>query len=179
MRELSIEVRNGEVETVQETSSHGVGIRVFVKGKMAFSHCNDFSAAALDNAVKSAVKFAQNTTPDENNVLPDDNGFTKIEISQALEHDIKVLNRDFHVKWNEETPEPTNEDLAQYESEYNDYFGSLSWVKDREKEYIKEGCTEKELLIALWERIVEGSPEASDALEVKRQAVKERIIKPE
>jgi len=42
-RELSIEVRNGDVETVQETSSHGAGIRVFVKGKMAFSNCNDFS----------------------------------------------------------------------------------------------------------------------------------------
>ena len=78
-RELSIEVRNGNVETVQETSSHGAGIRVFVKGKMAFSNCNDFSETALENAVKSAVKFAQNTTPDENNVLPDDKGFTKID----------------------------------------------------------------------------------------------------
>ncbi|OQX96270.1 hypothetical protein B6I21_01375 [candidate division KSB1 bacterium 4572_119] len=78
-RELSIEVRNGEVETVQETSSHGAGIRVFVKGKMAFSNCNDFSDSALENAVKSAVKFAQNTTPDENNVLPNEKGVTEVE----------------------------------------------------------------------------------------------------
>ena len=48
-RELSIEVRNGEVETVQENATQGAGFRVFVKGKMAFSHCNDFSDAALES----------------------------------------------------------------------------------------------------------------------------------
>ncbi|MCK4496332.1 MAG: hypothetical protein KAU91_08280, partial [Candidatus Aminicenantes bacterium] len=75
-RNLSIRVRNGEVETVQDASSHGVGFRVFVKGKMAFSSCNDFSEKALENAIDSAVRFAQNTTPDENNILPTDKGIT-------------------------------------------------------------------------------------------------------
>jgi len=46
-RNLSIEVRNGQVETVTEAASHGAGFRVFVKGKMAFSHCNDFSDKAI------------------------------------------------------------------------------------------------------------------------------------
>jgi PmbA protein len=78
-RELSIEVRNGDIETIQETSSHGAGFRVFVKGKMAFSNCNDFSESALDNAMKSAVKFAQNTTPEKNNVLPVEKGVTPVE----------------------------------------------------------------------------------------------------
>ncbi|MFH1940593.1 MAG: TldD/PmbA family protein [bacterium] len=78
-RQLSIEVRNGEIETMQETSTHGAGFRVFVKGKMAFSHCNDFTDPALDNAVRSAVQFAKHTTPDENNVLPDDKGMTDVE----------------------------------------------------------------------------------------------------
>jgi PmbA protein len=78
-RELNIEVRNGDIETIQETSAHGAGFRVFVKGRLAFSHCNDFSDAALANAIKSAVKFAQNTTPDENNVLPDDKSVTTVE----------------------------------------------------------------------------------------------------
>jgi len=71
-RELSLEVRNGDIETAQEASAHGAGFRVFVKGKMAFSHCNDFSDAALDNAIQSAITFAKTTTPDENNVLPDE-----------------------------------------------------------------------------------------------------------
>lgn len=78
-RELSIEIRNGAVETVQEAASHGVGLRVFIEGKMAFSHCNDFSDEALDNAVSSAVSFAANTTPDENNVLPEDQPDTAVE----------------------------------------------------------------------------------------------------
>jgi PmbA protein len=78
-RELEIEVRNGEIETMQETSSHGVGFRVFRKGKMAFSHCNDFSESALDNAIQSAVGFAKHTTPDENNVLPEEKGITRVE----------------------------------------------------------------------------------------------------
>ncbi len=78
-RELSIEVRNGEVETVQQAASQGVGFRVFVKQRMAFSSCNDLSDKALDNAIKSAVGFASSTTPDENNILPDDKGVTQVE----------------------------------------------------------------------------------------------------
>jgi PmbA protein len=77
-RNLSIRVRNGEIETVQEASSHGVGFRVFAKGKMAFSTCNDFSGDALDNTIKSAIMFARNTTPDPNNVLPDEKGITDV-----------------------------------------------------------------------------------------------------
>jgi PmbA protein len=78
-RNLSVEVRNGDIETVQEAATHGVGFRVFVKGKMAFSSCNDFESKALDNAVESAVRFAANTTPDENNVLPDNKGVTQVD----------------------------------------------------------------------------------------------------
>jgi PmbA protein len=78
-RELSIEVRDGEIETVQQAASQGVGFRVFVKQRMAFSSCNDLSDKALDNAIKSAVGFASSTTPDENNVLPDDKGITEVE----------------------------------------------------------------------------------------------------
>lgn len=99
-RNLRIRVRNGDIETVQEAATHGVGFRVFVKGKMAFSSCNDFENQALENAVESAVRFASNTTPDENNVLPEDKGTTKIEglydsqISQvAMEKKIELAKK--------------------------------------------------------------------------------------
>ena len=78
-RNLSIEVRNGEIETVQESATHGVGFRVFIKGRMAFSSCNDFAENALSSAIESAIRFAANTTPDENNVLPDDKGQAKVD----------------------------------------------------------------------------------------------------
>lgn len=78
-RNLSVGIRNGEMETVQQAESHGVGIRVMVKGRMAFSSCNDLRDNALDETISSAVQFAGSTTPDENNVLPEDKGITEVE----------------------------------------------------------------------------------------------------
>ena len=78
-RQLSIEVRNGAMETIQESSSHGVGFRVFKEGKMGFAHSNDLSETSLAQAVASAVEFAQHMTADEHNVLPNDSGITVVE----------------------------------------------------------------------------------------------------
>jgi PmbA protein len=78
-RNLSIQVLNNEIETIEEASSHGVGFRVFVDNKMGFSHCNDFSDKALEDTIKRAIAFAKLTSPDENNILPDDSGITAIE----------------------------------------------------------------------------------------------------
>jgi PmbA protein len=78
-RNLQIEVRNGEIETVQEAASHGAGFRVFVGGRMAFASCNDFAESALENAMDKAIGFATHTTADENNVLPDDKRLTDVQ----------------------------------------------------------------------------------------------------
>ena len=78
-RSLGVRIRNGETETIQENASNGVGFRVFVKGRMAFSYCNDFSEKALDQAINSAIVFAGNTTPDKNNILPTEKGFTDVK----------------------------------------------------------------------------------------------------
>jgi PmbA protein len=78
-RQLSIEVRNGEMETIQESSSHGVGFRVFREGKMGFAHSNDLSDESLNEAIRSAVEFAGHMTPDDHNILPEDRGVTEVE----------------------------------------------------------------------------------------------------
>ena len=78
-RNLRIRVRNGEVETVQESASYGAGLRVFIKGRMAFASSNDLGEKALDDALSRAIEFAGKTTPDPANVLPDDKGITKVE----------------------------------------------------------------------------------------------------
>ena len=70
-RNLSIQILNNEIETIEEASSHGVGFRVFAEGRMGFSHCNDFSDRSLLETLKRAIAFARLTTPDENNVLPE------------------------------------------------------------------------------------------------------------
>jgi len=77
-RNLSLEVRKGEVETVEEAASSGAGVRVFVKGRMAFASSNDLGEKALADAIGRAIEFARVTTPDPNNVLPDDRGMTAV-----------------------------------------------------------------------------------------------------
>ncbi len=79
-RNLSVQVLNSEIETIEEASSQGVGFRVFVDGKMGFSHCNDFSDRSLEDTISKAVAFARLSTPDENNVLTDDMGVTAIDM---------------------------------------------------------------------------------------------------
>lgn len=99
-RNLSIEVRNGEIETVQEAASYGAGFRVFAKNKMAFASSNDLGEKALADAIGRAIEFAGITTADPNNVLPDDKGTTEVlglydpQIAQIpMEEKIELLKK--------------------------------------------------------------------------------------
>ncbi len=78
-RNLSIRVRNGDIETIQESDSGGVGFRVMVNGSMGFSHSNDFNDRALTDTLQRAIAFAELTTPDEHNMLPSDLPHTDVE----------------------------------------------------------------------------------------------------
>ncbi len=78
-RDLSISILNGEIETIEEASSAGVGFRVLVDGRMGFSHCNDMSEKFLESTIKQAVKFAKLITPDENNVLPENSAAISVD----------------------------------------------------------------------------------------------------
>ncbi len=77
-RNLSLDVRKGDIETVQEAAAAGAGIRVFVQGRMAFASSNDLGEKALEEAAGRAIAFARVTTADPNNVLPDDKGLTEV-----------------------------------------------------------------------------------------------------
>jgi hypothetical protein len=57
---------------------------------------------------------------------------------------------------------------------YDKEMEATEYQRNRKKEY----PSFDELLIALWEKDVEGRPEESVALEVKRQAVKQKYPKP-
>ncbi|MFW6128738.1 MAG: TldD/PmbA family protein [Candidatus Aminicenantaceae bacterium] len=95
-RNLSIEVRNNNLEKIEEASSHGCGLRVFIKGKMAFSSCNDFSEKSIEQAVDSAVSFARHTTSDKNNILPDNKGIS--DVKGLYDPDIKNIPMDDKIK---------------------------------------------------------------------------------
>ena len=71
----------------------------------------------------------------------------------------------------EEITQPTE---AECEAEW----ARMGYIPAREKGYIEEGCTDHAMIVALWEAVLENNPSAADALEVKRQEVKARNLKP-
>lgn len=52
------------------------------------------------------------------------------------------------------------------------------YAAQREDDYPRSGSTEKAMIVALWEKVVENRPQAADALQVKRDAVKGKFPKP-
>jgi PmbA protein len=78
-RKLSIQILNSEIDTIEEASTQGAGFRVFVDGKMGFSHCNDLNENSLDETISRAIAFAKLSTPDENNVLTDNKAVATVE----------------------------------------------------------------------------------------------------
>jgi len=95
-RNLSVEVRNGEIETIQEAAAYGAGFRVLVKGRMAFSSCNDFSEKALEDTISRAIDFARISTADPDNVLPDDKGMT--EVAGLYDESIAKISMDVKIE---------------------------------------------------------------------------------
>lgn len=70
-RELSIEVRNREVETLKEASSSGMGIRVFRQGRMGFAYTSVLTETGVLEAARAAVAASDYTGQDDFGGLPD------------------------------------------------------------------------------------------------------------
>ena len=68
-RELSVEVRDGRVQSVKQADSSGLGVRVFLNGSAALVYTSDFREDALRSLVERAVVLAKSTPPDEANLL--------------------------------------------------------------------------------------------------------------
>ncbi|MGB4018812.1 MAG: DNA gyrase modulator, partial [Syntrophomonadaceae bacterium] len=54
-RELSIEVSDGQVETLKEAEEMGLGLRVIKDNRLGFAFTSDFSPQALQDVVQDAV----------------------------------------------------------------------------------------------------------------------------
>lgn len=78
-RNLSVNILNGEIETIEEADSAGAGIRVIAGGSLGFSYSNSLAMKSLEETIEMAVKFAKLTTPDENNIFPSLNGETEVD----------------------------------------------------------------------------------------------------
>jgi len=62
--EFSTLVRLGQVETLKESGSKAIGVRVFFGKRSANTHSSDFSRKGLDRMLSSAVELAKITSED-------------------------------------------------------------------------------------------------------------------
>jgi PmbA protein len=69
--ELSVGVRLGEVETLQESTDQGLGLRVLIDGRQASVSGSDLSRDAVTSLMDEAVELARLTSPDDTAGLPE------------------------------------------------------------------------------------------------------------
>ncbi|AFV11856.1 PmbA/TldD protein [Thermacetogenium phaeum DSM 12270] len=69
--ELSIEVRNGEVENLKIARDEGLGIRVIHRKRQGFAFTSDLSREAVQNALDAALANARAADEDPCYVLPE------------------------------------------------------------------------------------------------------------
>src|SRR5579872_2449297 len=69
--EFSTLVRLGQVETLKESGSKSIGVRVFNGKRAASTHSSDFTSAGLDRMLKSAIELAKITSEDPFSGIPE------------------------------------------------------------------------------------------------------------
>src|SRR5271157_5569962 len=69
--EFSTLVRLGQVETLKESGSKAIGVRVFNGQRAASTYSSDFSREGLDRMLKSALELSKITSEDPFAGLPD------------------------------------------------------------------------------------------------------------
>src|SRR6202171_5449231 len=69
--EFSTLVRLGQVETLKESGSRAVGVRVFNGQRAASTYSSDFSRAGLDRMVRSALELSKITSEDPYGGIPE------------------------------------------------------------------------------------------------------------
>lgn len=70
--EFSVTVRKGEIETLTQSGSKGLGLRVFVDGRMGFAATSDFDSDTLDRLITKTVALASVADQKPENGLPDE-----------------------------------------------------------------------------------------------------------
>ncbi|HZP80698.1 MAG TPA: TldD/PmbA family protein [Chthonomonadaceae bacterium] len=69
--EFNVQVRKGEIETLTQAGSKGLGLRVFVDKRQGFASTSDFESAAIERLVKTTVALAAFADQKPENGLPE------------------------------------------------------------------------------------------------------------
>ena len=85
--EFSTLVRLGQVETLKESGSRAIGVRVFFGQRAASTYSSDFSRAGLDRMLSSALELAKITSEDPFGGIPPANQMGQIVGDLDLYHE--------------------------------------------------------------------------------------------
>jgi PmbA protein len=71
VKEFNVNVRKGEIETLQKSVSKGLGLRLFINKALGFSYTSDLSPESLDETIRKTVELARITEAKPWQGLPD------------------------------------------------------------------------------------------------------------
>jgi PmbA protein len=70
-RDFYLLVRNGDVDTVKQSSTKGIGLTIYKDRKLGFSYSSDLTADSLEEFIKRTIQLAAVADPKPWNQLPD------------------------------------------------------------------------------------------------------------
>lgn len=85
--EFSSLVRLGQVETLKESGSRAIGLRVFLGQRVASTSSSELSSESIEHLVEGAIALAKITSEDPFAGLPEAHEFGKVESNQHLYFD--------------------------------------------------------------------------------------------
>lgn len=85
--EFSTTVRLGEVETLKESGSRGIGLRVFIGQRAASTSSSDFTSEGIDRLISGALALARVTSEDPFAGLADTSDFGQLDSDLQLFHE--------------------------------------------------------------------------------------------
>ena len=85
--EFSVNVRMGQVETLKESGSRGMGLRVFLGNRSASTSTSDLTADGIRQLVEGAMALAKVTEADPNTGLPERDEFGSVDGDLHLYYD--------------------------------------------------------------------------------------------
>jgi PmbA protein len=98
--EFSVNVRMGQVETLKESGSQALGLRVFLGQRSASASTSDFTPEGVRQLVEGAMALAKVTEEDPFNGLPETNEFGSIEQDLHLFYeDVYSLTGPERIEW--------------------------------------------------------------------------------
>src|SRR5580692_6547177 len=85
--EFSTVVRLGQVETLKESGSRAIGVRVFFGQRAASTYSSDFSAEGIERMLKSALELAKICSEDPYSGIPEAGKFGSLSGNLDLYHE--------------------------------------------------------------------------------------------